>query len=182
MSRWRSGARRLRRWLGLALLAAAVWWLWTDGQWRIAPPITTGDGAVVRVIDGDSLEIGGTRLRLLGYDAPEYHQHCTTASGLVWPCGTAARDRLVALLGAGEVVCADRGQDRYGRTLALCRAGQQDVGAIMVREGLGERLRNPRDTRYLAEETAARRAGRGVWQGHHQHPADWRDTNRAAAE
>src|SRR5690606_15327339 len=134
----------------------------------------------VRVIDGDSLQIGATRVRLLGYDAPEYHQTCTDADGRAWPCGEAARARLAALLADGTLACADHGHDRYGRTLALCQTSAGEVGAIMVRAGLGERLRGARDGRYLVEETAARFAGRGVWQGAHQHPADWRAAHKRA--
>jgi endonuclease YncB( thermonuclease family) len=162
------------------LLIAAAWWVWTDGDWVPAPTIRAGDGPVVRVIDGDSLQIGDTRIRLLGYDAPEYRQTCTTASEQVWPCGEAALDRLAALLADGTLACAEEGTDRYGRTLAACRTATGDIGTIMVREGLGLRLRNARDSRYLVEETAARFAGRGVWQGQHQHPADWRDAHQRA--
>lgn len=173
-------ARRLRRWASALLLIAAAWWLWTDGQWLPAPPIRAGDGAIVRVIDGDSLQIGDTRIRLLGYDAPEYRQSCTDANGRDWPCGEAARDRLAALVADGTLACAGQGTDRYQRTLELCRTRAGDIGTIMVREGLGQRLRNARDNRYLVEETTARLAARGVWQGRHQHPADWRDAHKRA--
>jgi endonuclease YncB( thermonuclease family) len=173
------GRRRLKRGLGLLLLFAAAGWLWADGQ-PTTPEIRTEDGAIVRVIDGDSLQIGDRRLRLAGYDAPEYRQTCTAADGRAWPCGEAARTRLAALIADGTLTCADHGRDRYGRTLALCRTPAGEIGATMVREGLGERLRGASDSRYLWEEMAARLAGRGIWQGQHQHPADWRDAHQRA--
>src|SRR6185503_14334736 len=40
-----------------------------------------------RVIDGDTLEITGTRIRLWGIDAPEKHQTCEGKAGEIYECG-----------------------------------------------------------------------------------------------
>jgi hypothetical protein len=42
---------------------------------------------VARVIDGDTLEVAGERLRLFGVDAPESKQLCTARSGKQYACG-----------------------------------------------------------------------------------------------
>jgi endonuclease YncB( thermonuclease family) len=42
---------------------------------------------VAKVIDGDTLEVAGTRLRLFGVDAPESKQLCTARSGKGYACG-----------------------------------------------------------------------------------------------
>jgi endonuclease YncB( thermonuclease family) len=47
-----------------------------------------GFGGAVRVVDGDTLDVGGTRVRLHGIDAPEIGQHCNRPDGLRWDCGT----------------------------------------------------------------------------------------------
>ena len=39
-----------------------------------------------RVVDGDTLEVRGTRVRLHGIDAPESKQRCRSAER-TWPCG-----------------------------------------------------------------------------------------------
>lgn len=170
--------RRRARWWAIPVLLAAAWLYWTDG--RLLPPkqIRTDAGERVEVIDGDSLRIAGRVMRLQGYDAPEYRQDCAAADGRAWPCGRAARERLIELADAGGLICADLGRDRYGRTIARCRSEAGDLGSAMVREGLGRRLRAARDARYAGEEAEARRAGRGMWRGDHQHPADWRDAQR----
>ena len=47
---------------------------------RKLPPVITGQAAV---IDGDTISIGGTRIRLEGTDAPEWEQTCDDANGAV---------------------------------------------------------------------------------------------------
>ena len=46
-----------------------------------------------RVVDGDTLVIGGTRVRLVGIDAPETDQFCLNATGVRWTCGTYRKSR-----------------------------------------------------------------------------------------
>lgn len=40
-----------------------------------------------RVVDGDTLEVSGTRIRLFGIDAPESKQQCANASKQQYACG-----------------------------------------------------------------------------------------------
>jgi len=126
-----------------------------------------------RAIDGDTLAIGRTTVRLHGVDSPEAAQTCMTAAGAEWDCGAAARERLAALLDAGEAVCVAVESDRYGRVVARCAAGGVDIGARLVAEGLAwAYLRYSRA--YASLEAEARAAGRGVWQGEATLPSDWR--------
>lgn len=148
--------------VGLALAAA-----WLDPL----PPRFTG---TARASDGDSLRVGADRVRLIGIDAPELDQVCWLKDGREWPCGRTARDRLAAALAGGMVACAPHGVDKYGRTLARCESGGKDLGAIMVAEGLA--LSKPD---YLAEQLAARAAGRGIWGGRFINPREWRDEGPA---
>ena len=85
----------------------------------------------VRVVDGDTLKIDGVTYRLWGIDAPESGQPC--ADG--WPAGRTATEHLRALIGERHVTCEPRSVDRYGRTVAICRADGRDLGADMVADG-----------------------------------------------
>lgn len=42
------------------------------------------------VIDGDTIEIAGKRIRMVGIDAPESGQSCADEAGNPWRCGTLA--------------------------------------------------------------------------------------------
>ena len=139
-----------------------------------------GTGATVsgaaRVVDGDTLEVRGTRVRLHGIDAPESKQRCR-AGGRTWSCGREATRALIQRIGARPVACEARDRDRYGRVVAVCRVGGADVNAWMAAQGWAFAYRKySRD--YIGEETAARAAKRGVWRGEVVAPWDWRRGER----
>lgn len=90
----------------------------------------------IRVIDGDTFEVSGTKIRLHAIDAPEADQMCRTEQGTDWACGgwvtRAVRDRY-----SGAIAnCTEIELDRYGRTVARCIALGEDVGGWLVREGM----------------------------------------------
>ncbi len=128
-----------------------------------------------RAIDGDTLEIQGQRIRLLGIDAPESGQACRDAQGMPYPCGERARTALANMVAGQHVVCAIEREDRYRRSLAVCRVGQTDLNAEMVRAGAAIAYI---DRRYQAQEQEARQARRGLWAGTFERPEDWRRANR----
>ena len=169
--------------LGLmALFAVLKGW----GPWREAPAPPPDTGAAtqqtvthrrIQIVDGDSLRAGHENIRLIDIDAPELSQLCADAAGRDWTCGRAAKERLRALIGGRPVACTARGQDRYGRTLAVCGAGPiADLGAELVRNGYAVNYARDGDG-YAAAESEARDARRGIWQGSFERPQDWRRRN-----
>ena len=140
-----------------------------------SPPTVTGHA---RVVDGDTLEVGGERIRLHGVDAPESRQSCL-AGGRRWPCGERATRALAGRIGGGTVSCKERDRDRYGRIVAVCRHGGQDVNAWMVSQGLALAYRRYSND-YVGEEASARDARLGMWRGDFVPPWDWRRGERLA--
>ncbi len=125
-----------------------------------------------RVIDGDTLDIAGQRIRLHGIDTPEKNQTCQI-EGMPWACGIAAWGELVQLLAGKDVSCETRDTDRYGRAVAVCSADGQDINAAMVAQGWALAYRQFSDD-YVGQEGKAREAGLGMWQGRFVPPWDWR--------
>ena len=153
----REAARELAAAAGLLLLGTAG---------------ATAQTAPARVIDGDTLDVAGVRVRLWGIDAPESRQTCE-ADGRNYACGERATRHLRTLVAGRTVSCEPRTRDRYGRTVALCRTDRSDLGAAMVRDGWALAfVRYAAD--YAAEEREARAALRGMWQGAFTAPWEWR--------
>src|SRR5437899_12070890 len=90
---------------------------------------------IPRIIDGDTVEIASTRIRLLGIDAPESDQVCLTQNREAWSCGISSRDGLLKHFGKSEWICRATSKDRYGRLLAKCTVNGQDVQQWMIRNG-----------------------------------------------
>ena len=136
---------------------------------------------IARVIDGDTIVIGGTHIRLEGIDAPETDQTCGRRPSGTWPCGAAATVALTQRIGGQPVSCLPRGRDRYRRMLATCSVDGHDLNAWMVRRGYAWAfVRYSR--RYLGEEAAARAEGLGIWQGDAVPAWEFRATRWATAE
>jgi endonuclease YncB( thermonuclease family) len=66
-----------------------------------------------RVVDGDTIHIGKTKIRLHGIDAPETKQECYRMDGSPYRCGEAATDALRVLIGADPVRCDGGAYDRF---------------------------------------------------------------------
>jgi endonuclease YncB( thermonuclease family) len=82
----------------------------------------------VSIIDGDTLEIHGTRIRLWGIDAPESSQLCRGEDSLQYRCGAKAANELDTFIAKRPVSCIPISLDQYGRTVATCSVGGVDLG------------------------------------------------------
>ena len=132
-----------------------------------------------RIIDGDTIEIAGQRIRLYGIDAPEADQTCIVDDNR-WPCGTNATLALSSIISTNWVACRVRDKDRYGRVVAVCNlAGVQgpDVGSMMVSQGWALAYRRF-STDYVKYEAGAEKARKGIWRGNFIRPWDWRNGMR----
>ncbi|PKP66488.1 MAG: hypothetical protein CVT85_01190 [Alphaproteobacteria bacterium HGW-Alphaproteobacteria-7] len=124
------------------------------------------------VVDGDTLDFGGERVRLFGIDAPEIAQTCNRG-GQTWSCGEDAKALLRALVANNRVSCRQRDIDKYGRSVATCSVTKLDLSDAIARAGYAIAL-DHFSADYVAAADSARAAGLGIWSGDFQTPADFR--------
>ncbi|HEV2504375.1 MAG TPA: thermonuclease family protein [Mesorhizobium sp.] len=137
---------------------------------------------VASVVDGDTIEIHGQRIRLNGIDAPESRQICLDAGGRKYRCGQKAALALADFLDDHRPTsCIEVDRDRYRRSVAVCTAGGQDVAEWMVSQGHALDWPRYSDGAYVAAEHEAITARRGMWAGSFARPWEWR-ANRDDAE
>ena len=129
------------------------------------------------VIDGDTLELAGRRIRLWGVDAPESRQTCTQA-GVSWRCGQQAANALDAWLGARPVACVEIDKDQNGRSVSRCTVGGEDIGRWLVINGWAIEYADYSDGRYAAAQRQAERTHAGIHNSVFTEPAQWRREQR----
>jgi endonuclease YncB( thermonuclease family) len=88
------------------------------------------------VIDGDTLWIDGTKVRVADINAPEISE---PKCALEFALGNRATERLIELVNQGPFelqAWPGRGTDRYGRALRVLVRNGDSLGDILVSEGL----------------------------------------------
>ena len=159
---------------GLVLLALVALGAWLGQRMPVAPepasapasgPLPGELRGIPRVLDGDTWELAGHRLRIDGLDAPEFGQTCGPEHA-PWPCGR-------------EVHCRLHGLDRYQRPLATCAVAGEDLQRWMVRSGWAVAYGSAGDgADYTLEEIAAQHARAGIWRDGFTRPRQWRREQR----
>ena len=134
----------------------------------------SGNLTITHISDGDTLRSGNLRIRLFGIDAPEKKQKCSYVDGRQWDCGVAAQKALKQLVeSVPQISCDLMDVDHYSRLVMRCYAGEKDVAATLVREGLALAYRQY-STLYSKDENAAKTTKAGMWSGSFTKPWKWR--------
>jgi endonuclease YncB( thermonuclease family) len=157
-----------------SVAAALSLYALTDIESLLTTPSIVGRASA---IDSDTLDIHGQRIRLYGIDAPEGTQRCQNANGQDYDCGQQATKALSNKIGQQNVSCNQRDIDQYGRIVAICWAGDENLNRWLVSEGLAVAYKRY-SVKYVLAEITARFAGRGLWAGDFMEPEMWRRENR----
>ncbi|RWC54782.1 MAG: thermonuclease family protein [Mesorhizobium sp.] len=150
---------------------------------NLIKPKLVAIAGVASVIDGDTIEVHGQRIRFNGIDAPESKQYCDDAKGFEYPCGRRSAEALDAFLAASRPVqCTFVTWDRYHRFVGDCRrADGVSVAAWMVEHG--QALDWPLYSlgSYAPQQAKAQAAKIGLWVGNFEPPWDWRSSHTDGA-
>lgn len=136
------------------------------------------------VIDGDTIEIRGERIRFNGIDAPEATQSCQDLKGNRYQCGMMAADKLVQILKESSPVrCELIERDQYDRFVGNCyRSDGASVQALMVRSGWAMDWPRHSGGAFAKQQQDARLERMGMWAGKFQVPWEWRAEQRAQTQ
>jgi endonuclease YncB( thermonuclease family) len=167
----RGAVRLMTKTAAIALLAALIF----------VPAGEAADNLAgqASVIDGDTLEIHGTRIRLWGIDAPESSQLCRGEDSLQYRCGAKAANELDTFIARRPVSCVPISLDQYRRTVATCSVDDVDLGEWLVRNGLAIDWPEYSKGKFDAIQREAEHAGRGIWTGSYVEPWLYRACVRA---
>lgn len=147
--------------------------MWRGGKLDTKLSGKTEKAGQASVIDGDTIEIHGQRIRLWGIDAPEGGQSCYRY-GEPWRCGKDAAKALADFLGARTVSCSKWDRDRYRRTVAVFRVVGQDIGSWLVSKGWALDYVRYSEGAYASEQNTAEIRRDGMWRGEFEPPWKWR--------
>ena len=130
------------------------------------PASVSGTFKVTRVVDGDTIEIeGGEKVRYIGIDTPE-----TVDPRKPVQCFGIEASKKNKELVEGKTVRLEKDitdRDKYSRLLRYVWVDDLFVNLELVKQGFASSYSYPPDIKYqkefLAAETEAREAGRGLW-------------------
>lgn len=115
--------------LAAAIAGSRPIWRWAMGD--AGPTFTCSSPGI---LDGDTFDCGGMRVRLAGIDAPELPGHCRPGRECTPGDPYASTENLRRLIGSSELKCRQSGIDHYGRAIAQCSAGEQDLSCGQLKQ------------------------------------------------
>ena len=132
--------------------------------------ISIADG--LRVVDGDTIELNGEKIRFSGIDAPESNyrgkeQTCLINEAIIH-CGKLSKEFLIKKIGTNKVTCKrEKEPDRYNRILAEC----------FVNNGYAFDFVRYSKKKYSEDQEYAKTNKLGLWSMKFEYPWDWRKKN-----
>ncbi len=129
----------------------------------------------IKVVDGDTINMNGEKIRFTGIDTPELKQTCIK-EGVKELCGITAKQILIDKIGNNKVVCINEGKDQYKRTLAECFVNDKSLSSYLVRSGYAFAYRRY-SNKFIEYEDYARINKIGMWKMIFVYPWDYRKNN-----
>ena len=129
----------------------------------------------LKIVDGDTIHLGGEKIRFTGIDTPELKQTCIK-NGIKNFCGVTAREILIEKIADNKVECISEGKDQYKRTLAECFVNNESLSSYLVRSGYAFAYRRY-SKKFVVDEDYAKEKQAGMWAMKFEYPWDYRKKN-----
>ena len=129
----------------------------------------------IKIIDGDTINLNGEKIRFIGIDTPELKQTCNKNNEVIL-CGVEARKLLIEKIGNNKVMCKKEGTDQYKRTLAECFVNDISLSSYLVRNGYAFAYRKY-SKKYVEDEDYAKKNNLGMWSMKFEYPWNYRKKN-----
>jgi endonuclease YncB( thermonuclease family) len=130
---------------------------------------------IAKITDGDSVEINGEKIRLLGIDAPEYLQKCFNEKQQPYNCGHISYQFLFDLANNKNIDCFYAQKDIYNRYLAYCFLEEVSISNEILKNGMAViySFKYASDEEIKLEKQAQKQK-LGIWRGAFELPKDFR--------
>ncbi|MDC3036483.1 thermonuclease family protein [Candidatus Pelagibacter sp.] len=129
----------------------------------------------LKIIDGDTINLNGEKIRFSGIDTPEIKQKCTKNNEVIM-CGIEAKELLINKIKNNKINCVREGKDQYKRTLAECFVNDLSLSSYLVKSGYAFAYRKF-SNKFIEDEDFARSNKLGMWSMNFEYPWDWRKKN-----
>jgi endonuclease YncB( thermonuclease family) len=126
----------------------------------------------IKVIDGDTININGEKIRFFGIDAPEIDQECKK-NGKIIKCGLIAKEVLEKKISNNKLKCNKKGEDIYKRTIAECFIGNISISKFLVLNGYAFAYKKY-SKQYVYHEKRAKILKKGLWSMKFEYPWKYR--------
>ncbi len=151
----------------MSAVGGGVWMMFRPSEAPAQQPVVSrlaADWSHVAVVDGGTLRLRDSVVRLDGIVPAERGAVCHHPDGSEQDCGVAAANVLAALVREAPLVdCAVHGHDALGRALAVCDARGMQLNRALVLAGWARAERDEPGLRTAEQQARTERLG--LWGG-----------------
>ena len=136
----------------------------------------------LRIVDGDTINLNGEKIRFSGIDAPESNykgkeQTCLINETII-KCGKLSKEFLIKKIGTNKVTCKrEEKPDQYNRILAECFVNGESLSKILVKNGYAFDYVRYSKKKYAQDQKYAKTNKLGLWSMTFELPWSWRKKN-----
>tara|TARA_Y100000741_G_scaffold336827_1_gene295709 strand:+ start:724 stop:1200 length:477 start_codon:yes stop_codon:yes gene_type:complete len=137
---------------------------------------------ILKVIDGDTINLNGENIRFSGIDAPESYfkgkkQICFLGKKKIM-CGELSKNKLIEKIGDNFVKCIIEKKDKYKRSLGECYINGKSLSSYMVRNGYAFDWPYYSKNKFSRDQDFAKKNGLGLWSMEFEFPWEFRKKNK----